>query len=136
MATKKVTGKTIKQSVSFKALPSQVYNALIDSKLHAKFSKAKAKISKKIGGKFTAYDGYLTGKNLILVPGKKIVQSWHSSEWAKGHMSKVTFIFKKIKTGTKLMFTHNNVPLNDVKDVTEGWKKFYWQPMKKMLEKK
>ena len=40
------------------------------TKKHAKFTDAKAKISRDVGGKFEAYDGTINGKNLELVPDK------------------------------------------------------------------
>lgn len=128
--------KTIKQGVMLPATPAAVYKYLMDSKLHSKFTGDIAKISKKVGGKFSAFGGYITGKNLILQPGKKIVQAWHGSDWPKGHISEVTFLLKKAKNGTKLMFTHKGVPVNDFKDKVSGWKKFYWEPLRKALVKR
>ena len=128
--------KTIKQGAMFAASPMRVYKALMDSKQHSKFTGDVAKISKRVGGKFSAFSGYIIGTNLVLQPGKKIVQAWRSSDWPKGHMSEVIFLLKKAPKGTKLMFTHKSVPANDVKDKTSGWKDYYWQPLKKFLEKK
>ena len=127
--------KAIKQSVVFKASPKDVYGALIDSKKHSKFTGDKAVISKKVGGKFTAFSGYAFGKNLKLVPGKKIVQSWSTTEWPNGAYSKATFDLKKTKTGTKLTFTQTGVPDKFYKDIKQGWITYYWKPMKKFLEK-
>src|SRR3989442_14487615 len=63
--------KTIRQSVTVKASPKVVYAALMDSKTHARFTEAKAVVSRRVGGSFTAYDGYASGKNLELVPGEE-----------------------------------------------------------------
>ena len=68
----------IQQTVIFKASPHAVYEALMDSKKHAIFSGSAAKISRAIGGEYSAYDGYITGKNIELVPDQKIVQSWRA----------------------------------------------------------
>jgi len=92
--------KTIRQSVRFKASPHEIYEMLMDSRRHAKFTGEKARISRKIGGKFTAYGGYIEGINLNLMPDRKIVQSWRGSDWPKGHFSRATFSLKKIKNGT------------------------------------
>lgn len=127
--------KTIRQSVTIKASPSTVYEALMDSRRHAAFSKSKAQISRKPGGSFTAYGGYITGFNLDLVPGRKIVQLWRSSGWPKHYYSTVTFALEKVKRGTRLTFTQAGVPNNDYKDKKQGWIVHYWTPMKAMLEK-
>ena len=92
--------RTIKQTVTIKASPHQVYEALMDSKKHSQFTGGKASISRKVGGKFTAYDGYAEGVNLELVPDEKIVQSWHASDWPETHNSRVTFAIKEIKGGS------------------------------------
>ena len=125
---------TIKQTATFKAPPHEVYEALMDSAKHAKFTGGKARISREVGGKFSAFDGYSEGTNLELVPGKKIVQTWRASDWPAGHYSTVTFVLKEIESGTKLTFTQTGVPGEQLDDVARGWKDFYWTPMKRMLE--
>ena len=131
--------KTIKQTIIFKASPHDVYEALIDSKKHSEFTGSKAEISREVNGKFTAYDGWIKGKNLELVQDKKIVQEWAGTNeddtWPKGHFSKVTFEFKKTKDGTELKFTHEDFPEEWYDDLVEGWEEHYWTPMKKILEK-
>lgn len=42
--------KTIRQSVPFKGTPEQVLEALLDSRMHSRFTGAKAVISRKVGG--------------------------------------------------------------------------------------
>ena len=126
--------KSLKQSVTFKASPTEVYEALMDQKRHAKFTKHPAKISRKVGGKFSAFDGFCGGVNLELIEGKKIVQSWRASDWPKGSLSTVTFSFSKVPDGTKLAFTQIGIPEKLVEDMKNGWKEFYWAPLKKMLE--
>ena len=79
--------KTIKQSVTFRAKPHDVYEALMDSDKHSRFTGGKAHISRQIGGKFSTFDGYSEGVNIELVPDKKIVQSWRAGDWPEGHYS-------------------------------------------------
>ncbi|HLC93034.1 MAG TPA: SRPBCC family protein [archaeon] len=122
--------KTIKQIVNFKAEPAQVYEALMDSKKHSKFTESKCIIGKSAGDSFFAYDGYIEGKNIELVPAKRIVQSWRSDGWPQGHYSEVIFEFSKTKTGTELKFTHKGVPENDFEEKSDGWYGHYWDKMK------
>jgi uncharacterized protein YndB with AHSA1/START domain len=126
--------KTIKQKVTFKASPLDVYDALMDSKKHSIFTKREAKISRKVGGKYSVYDGYATGKNIELIPGEKIVQTWHASDWEKNVISTVTFELHQTKNGTQLVFTHGGVPAEYSTSMAQGWKDFYWSPLKEMLE--
>ena len=126
--------KTIRQTVTIKASPHAVYEALMDSRKHAAFSRMPARISREPGGRFTAYGPYLSGVNLELVPGRKIVQFWRSNNWPKFHYSTVTFDLRKVKGGTRLTFTQLGVPDNDYQAKKRGWVKSYWKPMKAMLE--
>ena len=127
--------KTIRQTITFKASPHYVYEALMDSRKHSEFTGGKAVISRKIGGKFTAYDGYAEGTNLELAKDKKIVQKWRADDWPEGHYSTVTFELKKVEGGTKLKFMQTGVPEDQYGPIGEGWVEFYWDNMKKMLEK-
>jgi len=127
--------KTIKHSITFKTSAHKIYEALMDSRKHSQFSGSKAVISKKKGGKFTAYDGYIDGLNLELIPDKKIVQSWRASDWPEGHYSEVTYLLTQAGNSTHLEFTQSGVPVQFYDDISQGWHDFYWKPMKEMLEK-
>ena len=128
--------KDIKQTVTFAgAKPLEVYNLIMDAKQHRAFSGSKVKMSNKIDGKFEVFDGYCTGFNIELTEGKKIIQGWHFKEdgWPDDHFSICTFSFAKVPGGTKLTFTQKAIPEHKVDALKEGWKLYYWQPMKAYL---
>ncbi len=127
--------KLIQQTVTFKASPHDVYEALMDSAKHAAFSGGAAEISREVGGEFNAYDGYISGKNIKLLPDREIVQSWRAVDWPEGKFSTVTFVLLPIPEGTRLNFTHADVPDGTEAEFTQGWIDNYWEPMKKLLEK-
>jgi activator of HSP90 ATPase len=126
--------RTIRQSVTFKASSHDVYEALMDSAKHAEFTGAEASISREVGGNLSAYDGYIEGINLELVPDEKIVQSWRGSDWPEGHYSKATFLLKSAGGGTRLDFEQTGVPEEHYDSIVQGWHDYYWTPMKEMLE--
>jgi activator of HSP90 ATPase len=125
--------RTIHQQATFVASPHEVYEALMDEKKHAAFTGAAAKISRRIGGKFVAYDDYADGVNLELVPDQKIVQSWRASDWPEGQYSKTTYVLTPVAGGTRLSFTQSDVPADQYDDVSQGWRDFYWKPLKEWL---
>jgi len=127
--------KDIKQEVFFNVSSHEIYETLMDSKKHAESTCEDAKISREVGGEFSTQGDYASGKNLELIPDKKIVQSWRASEWPEGHYSKVTYEFEKAKDGTKLTFTQTNVPEEFCDDIDQGWVDYYWEPMKKYFNK-
>ena len=124
----------IQQTVTFKATPHQVYEALMDSAKHAAFTGDAAEISREVGGAYSAYGGYISGQNLELLPDQKIVQSWRAVDWPEGQFSTITFVLLPIPGGTRLNFTHMDVPDGTEEEFTQGWIDNYWNPMKAMLE--
>jgi activator of HSP90 ATPase len=125
--------KTVRQTVTFKATPHEIYEMLMDSGKHARFTGDKATISRTVGGRFSVYDGGLTGVNLELVPDRRIVQSWRSSDWPEGHFSRVTFALAEVAGGTRLAFRQSGVPEDEYDDISQGWRDYYWEPMREML---
>jgi uncharacterized protein YndB with AHSA1/START domain len=119
------------QSVTLPATPLAVYNALMKSREHASFTGGEARISTRVGGKFTTNDGYSEGKNIELKPGRRIVQSWRANEesWPEDHFSTVVFMLAKVKGGTKVQFEHKDVPAALAKALKQGWIDFYWEPL-------
>ncbi len=53
------------------APPTQVYDAFIDAKKHEKFTGSPATCAQKIGGRFTAWDGYISGNITELSKGRR-----------------------------------------------------------------
>ena len=135
MAGEIIKTKNISQSISFKASPHNIYEALMDSKKHSQFTGDEANMSKRVGGKFTAGNGYITGENIELIADQKIVQWWRGSDWPENHYSKVTFALNKSNEGTDLEFTQSGVPEEHFEEISQGWHTYYWEPLKKMLEK-
>ena len=122
--------KTLQQTVTFKASPQEVYDVLMNSKKHRSLSGESAKISKKVGGKFT---GHLSGINLVLKPGKKIVQAWRATGWWPDHYSSAIFDITKVGGGSKLKFTQIGIPPSRYSGHYRGWIETYWTPMKEIF---
>lgn len=126
--------RTLKQSVTFTgASPREVYDLIMDSRKHTSLSREKAVISKKVGGPFSAWSGHLTGFNLALKPGEKIVQAWRATGWWPHHYSVATFDFEKVPAGTRLKFTQIGIPPHRYSGHYRGWIETYWTPMKEIL---
>jgi uncharacterized protein YndB with AHSA1/START domain len=129
--------KTIRQSVTLAGSPQDVYESLMDSKKHSEFTGCPARISRKVGGSFSAMES-LRGKNVELVPAEKIVQTWQCDYdgWPKTHFSTLTIRLKPAASGTRLEFVQVGVPAHCFKPISNAWRKFYWQPLKKSLRQK
>jgi len=110
---------------------------LMDSKKHAELTGSPARMSSKVGGKFTAWDGYILGKNLELVEGKKIIQEWSTTEWPEGYPpSRLEITLSKKGKGTTLKMLHSKVPAEQRDDYAQGWLDYYWNPLKSHFREK
>jgi activator of HSP90 ATPase len=127
--------RTIRQTVTFKAAPHQVYDALMDSQRHTEFTGDAARISREVGGEIMAYGGYITGQNVELLPDTKIVQTWRASDWPAGHESRVVFVLSPVPSGTRLQFAHRGVPDDEYESIKQGWIDYYWTPMKALFDR-
>jgi len=125
----------IQQSVRFRTSPQTLFEVYLDSRKHSRSTGAPARISRKVGGKFTAFGKQLEGKNLFFVPGKQIVQMWRASHWKKEDWSILVLTFSKVAGGDQVDLVHIGVPPYDHKGVREGWPHYYWRPWKKFLSK-
>jgi activator of HSP90 ATPase len=129
--------KSIRQTVTFSAAPEQVYNLIMDQKKHAAFTGTEVIMSSRSNGRFSVFDGYCHGYNIELIEGKKIVQAWHFAEdgWPDDHFTTCTFLFEPFGNKTRLKFLQTDVPEHKVESLKDGWKQFYWEPMKEFLNR-
>ena len=127
--------KTILQEVLFKNTTAKdLYDLYMNSKKHALATGAPAKLSSKVGGKYSVHSGYIHGQNLQLVKNKLIVQSWRAEGWNKADVDSTFILNFEIKEGDVLLhMVHANIPDKEVMGITKGWHDHYWEPWKKYL---
>jgi activator of HSP90 ATPase len=122
----------IHQEISFNASPDAVYRALSDSAEHTAFTGEPAQIGAD-GEKWSAYGGKISGRNVELVPGKRIVQAWRAGNWGEGVYSLARFELSSDGKGTKLVFDQSGVPEDARVHIDGGWHKMYWEKLAKHL---
>lgn len=123
----------IQQSVRFRTSPQALFKLYLDSRRHSLSTGAPATISRKVGGTFKAFDRQLEGKNLLIVPGKQIVQLWRATHWKKADWSILILTFSRVAGGAQVDLIHVGVPAYDHKGVSKGWPQYYWRPWKRYL---
>lgn len=128
--------KPIVQSATFPASPAKLFAIYTDSARHSAATGAQASVSAQAGAKFTAFDGMLEGRNLLVVPGRMIVQAWRASHWKKSDLDSIlTLTFSKAPGGARIDLVHVGVPAHDHRGVTQGWPKYYWKPWRAYLKR-
>lgn len=128
--------KTIKQRVKFKASPSTIYDLLADPVKHGVVVGKKADISGEVGGRFSIGANEITGINVDLVPGRRIVQAWRHRSFPEGVFSMAAVTLEPTPDGgTQLVLTHRGVPKDLIPETEENWRERYWSRMKAYIER-
>jgi len=139
------TADSIHQEAVFTASRKRVYEALTDAKQFDKVIQLSgvmqamhlpdkpAQISREVGGSFSLFGGYITGRHVELVPNVRIVQAWRTGEWAPGIYSIARFELVDEDSGSKIVFDHTGFPKGEAQALASGWKAHYWEPLGKLL---
>jgi uncharacterized protein YndB with AHSA1/START domain len=139
------TEESIHQEPEFKASPKRIYEVLTDAKQFDKMIELSGvmqsmhlgdkptEISREAGGAIVLFGGYITGRQIELVPNERIVQSWRAASWDPGVYSIARFELIEQKTGTKIVFDHTGFPKGNGEHLASGWKAHYWEPLQKFL---
>jgi uncharacterized protein YndB with AHSA1/START domain len=140
------SAEAIHDEVVFKATRRRVYDALTNASQFHKVVllsaaaqtgmvviKKPAEISVDPGGPFAVFGGYVTGRQIELVPGELIVQAWRNGSWKPGVYSLARFELAEDPGGSKLIFDHTGFPNGSAEHLALGWKTNYWEPLAKFL---
>ncbi len=138
--------ESIHQVADFKASRKRVYEVLMDAKQFDKvielsgvlkamnLGNKPAEISRTVGGAFTLFGGYITGRHIELLPSERIVQAWRAGDWPAGVYSIAKFELVEQGSGCKIVFDHTGFPKGEAGSLASGWKAHYWEPMDKLLQ--
>ena len=124
----------LKMTTVINASPRKVYAAWLDPRAHSAFTGSKATGGSRVGDAFTAWDGYILGVHLELEPGRRIVQSWRTSDFPPGSEdSRLEIVLLEVAGKTRLTLTQSNIPDGQAEQYREGWEDFYFAPLAKFV---
>jgi activator of HSP90 ATPase len=139
------TADAIHQEPVFTANPKRVYDALTDAKQFTRVVQLSgalqamhlpdkpAEISRDVGGAFSLFGGFITGRHVELVPNVRVVQAWRPGDWPPGVYSIVKFELVEQGSECKIVFDHAGFPKGTAEGLASGWKAHYWEPLAKFL---
>jgi activator of HSP90 ATPase len=130
--------KHIVQKLIFKNTnPKALYDLYMNAKQHSAVTGAPAAITTKVGSKFSAHNGYITGENIELLKDALIVQTWRGSDWERADPDSIFIIQLEPKGKNVLLhMIHAGVPDQHAEHLAKGWHDHYWEPWKKLLQSK
>ncbi len=125
----------IHQEVSIAAPPDRVLKVLTDgTEFSAATGGAPAAIDPTEGGSFSCFGGMILGRNIEVVPARRLVQAWRVKTWEPGLYSIARFDLKPQGSSTLIAFDHTAFPPAERDHLATGWYANYWDPLKKYLE--
>lgn len=114
----------------FPVTVSEIYNAWLHGDKHAAITGSPATGNPEIGAEFTAWDGYISGKNLELTENEKIIQAWRTTEFSEEDEDSLLEVYlKPIEEGCEVTLIHSRIPENQP-DYKQGWEDHYFTPMR------
>jgi activator of HSP90 ATPase len=117
----------------FGVSPQRIYSLLLDSAEFAAMTKRPATIDPAVGGAFSMFGGVIVGRNVELLPGKRIVQAWRPTHWEPGFYSMVRFELDGAESRAELLLDHWGFPAGDADSLDSGWQSHYLVPMSAYL---
>ena len=112
------------------ATPEDIYDAWLSTDRHSSMTGSPAKVSNSVGGGFAAWDGYIQGKNLELIPTSRIVQEWRTTEFEDSDEdSLLEIVLESQEEGTLVTIRHSKLPDHGMQ-YKQGWIDAYFVPMK------
>ena len=116
--------------IRIEATAKDIYTTWLNSEGHTKMTGGEAIVSDEIGDSFTAWDGYIEGRNIKLEPYKRILQSWRTSEFeVNENDSQIEILLVEVNGQTDLTLIHSNIPESG-EHYKKGWDTHYFKPMK------
>lgn len=128
--------ETIELSRFLPAPPLRIYDAWLDAADHAAMTGGKATVeSREVGGRYTAWDGYIDGSHVALEPGVRIVQSWRSDDFPADAVDSLLEVrLAPEEEGTRITIRHSDVPEGQGPGLLEAWDEYYLVPMEAFFE--
>lgn len=111
--------------LEYNASPQRIYDALLEPKQFASFSGLSAEIDARPGGAFSLFGGMIVGRNVELVPARRIVQAWRPAHWDAGVYSIVRFELKPRAAVSTLVLDHTGFPEGLADSLDQGWHAHY-----------
>ena len=118
------------------ASPNKIYGAWMDERQHSAFTGGRATVDPWVGGRVTAWDGYIEGTHVQLDTGRRIIMTWRTTEFPlESPDSTVEVHLEPVAGGTRVTVVHTDIPEGQSDKYKKGWRSFYLDPMKKYFAK-
>lgn len=114
------------------ASPSVVFRALTDARWLRAWSGQSGRVPKRIGGAFSWFDGWATGRVLAYEEGKRLSVTWSINDWPEGtQASIVRMTLSGTSKRTTVRINHTGLPnARESASHKKGWEAYVFGPIK------
>lgn len=123
----------LEQEYEVAAPIEQVWQALTDPEQMSIWTGEVAQSTPAVGGNFSLWGGDIHGTYTRLNPYELIEQDWYGHD-NPSWKYRVQFSLSTAEHGTKVHMTYSGDIVDEKKDITD-WRDYYFDPIKKLLEK-
>ena len=128
--------ESVRVLATLPASADRIYAAWLDGAEHGRMTGGAATVDARLGGEHTAWDGYIEGSIVELEPGRRIVQTWRSSDFPLGHSdSRLEVHLRPADGGCEVILIHTQIPEGQGAQYEKGWSTHYLEPMRKYFAK-
>jgi activator of HSP90 ATPase len=139
--------EAIHQQVVMAVSADRIYDVLTNAELFQKMSLFStdvpaamltahpAQLSAEPGSTFSLFGGIIEGRQIELVPAKRVVQAWRVNNWDAGVYSVARFELDQHDATTAIVFDHTGFPKGMGDHLARGWREHYWDGLAKLLLK-
>ena len=108
-------------SVELKSSVQDVFESWLNKAKHTAMTGGEAEISSQVGAEFTAWDGYISGRNIEIQSNNRIVQSWRTTEFKEEDADSILeLIFEEKDGNCQILLKHSQIPEGQP-DYKQGW---------------
>lgn len=127
----------IRITVVMPVAPARVFRALTSARAIAAWSGAPGRVAARVGGRFSMWDGWNTGRVLARRSPTTLVYTWRKDSWPEATKdSVVRWTLQKVPGGTRVTMVHSRLPSTwEYRDHKGGWPRYFLKPMERWLKK-
>ncbi|KAL4798663.1 activator of Hsp90 ATPase [Aspergillus venezuelensis] len=129
-----VNTTTVTASDEFRTTAEELFKTFTEPERLAAFTRGAPRQwdGAKEGGKFSIFDGNVTGEFVKLEPPKLLVQKWRLAQWPEGHFStlEINFDQNDVDGVTQMRVSWTGVPVGQEDVTKQNWELYYVRSIK------
>ncbi|KAI9375291.1 activator of Hsp90 ATPase [Aspergillus egyptiacus] len=129
-----VNTTTVMASDEFRTTAEELFKTFTDPQRLAAFTRGAPRQwdGAEVGGKFSIFDGNVTGEFVKLDSPKLLVQKWRLAQWPAGHFStlEINFDQNDVDGVTQMRVTWTGVPVGQEDVTKQNWDVYYVRSIK------